>query len=99
MGFVGDDDDVAAVREEWEAGAALVGEELLDGGEDDAAGGDGEKLFQMIAVLGLDGLLRQQVLAAGEGGEELVVEIVAVGEEDEGGVFELRVGDDAAGVE
>ena len=42
---------------------------------------------------------RSRSLAAREGAEELVVEVVAVGEHDEGRVLHRRVADDAAGVE
>src|SRR5205823_1601755 len=37
VGFVGDDDHVAAIGEERMVGTALLGHELLDGGEDHAA--------------------------------------------------------------
>src|SRR5690606_2707323 len=43
--------------------------------------------------------LPQQVLAAREGAEELVVEVVAVGEHDDGRVTHRRLADDAARVE
>ena len=42
---------------------------------------------QVGAVVGLHGRLAQQVVAAGEGAEELVVEVVAVGEDDDGRVL------------
>ena len=51
------------------------------------------------AVGGLHRRLAQQVAAAGEGGEELVVEVVAVGEDDDGRVLHRRVKDDAPCVE
>ena len=41
----------------------------------------------------------QQLVAGGERAEELVVEVVAVGQDHEGGVGHGRVGDDLAGVE
>ena len=43
--------------------------------------------------------LSQQVLAAGEGTEQLVVEVVAVGQHDDGGVVHRRFPDDAPGIE
>ena len=43
-------------------------------------------LAQVRAALGLHRRLAQQVLAAREGAEELVVQVVAVGEDDERGV-------------
>ena len=59
------------------------GKELLDRGEDHAAGGDRELRAQVGAVRGLHRRLAQQVAAAREGAEELVVEVVAVGEHDD----------------
>ena len=54
---------------------------------------------QVGAVCGLHRRLAQQVVAAREGAEELVVEVVAVGEDDDRRVLHRRVQDDAAGVE
>ena len=54
---------------------------------------------QVGAVGGLHRRLAQQVAAAGEGAEELVVEVVAVGQHDDGRVRHRRVQDHAAGVE
>ena len=45
------------------------------------------------------GGLAQQVGTASEGIEELVVEIVAVGQHDDGGVLHRRIANEAAGVE
>ena len=66
VGLVGDDDDVAPVREQRVAVAPLVGEELLDGREHDAARLDGELAAQVGAALRLGRRLTQKVLAAGE---------------------------------
>ena len=55
--------------------------------------------FRWARVFGLDGGLADEVLATREGGEELVVEVVAVGQDDEGGVLHLRRSDDLAGEE
>ena len=43
--------------------------------------------------------MAEQVLAAREGAEELVVEVVAVGEDDDGRVLHRRLARDHAGVE
>ena len=43
--------------------------------------------------------LTQEILATGECPEQLVVQVVAVGEDDDGGVLHRRLADDAAGVE
>ena len=60
---------------------------------------DRELAAQVGAALRLHGGLAQEVLAAGEGAEELVVEVVAVGEDDDGRVLHRRLADDGAGVE
>ena len=99
VGLVGDDDDVAPLREGGMGIALLFGEELLDGGEDHAAGVDRELVAQVGAALRLGRRLAQELLAAGEGAEELVVEVVAVGEHDDGRVLHGRFADDGAGVE
>ena len=77
----------------------LLGEELLDGGEHHAAGFHREPGAQIRPARGLHGRLAQQVGAAREGGEELVVEVVAVGQHDDGGVLHRRLADDAPGIE
>jgi hypothetical protein len=74
--LVGDDDDVAPVRDHRVAIALLPGQELLDGREHDAARRHGRP--QVNAVLGLHRRLAQEVPAAREGVEELVVQVVAV---------------------
>ncbi len=83
MGLVGDDDDVAPARKHGVAVARLGGHELLDGREDDATAADAELLAQVGAVGGLDGILAQQVAAAGECAEELVVQVISVGDDDD----------------
>ena len=97
--LVGDDDDVRAVAEQRVRLAALVGHELLDRREDDAAGGDLQLGAQVVAALGLHRLLPQQLVAVGERAEELVVEVVAVGEHDQRRVRHLRLLHELAGVE
>ena len=54
---------------------------------------------ELVAVLGLHGLLAQQVLAARERAEELVVQIVAVGQDDQRRVLHRRVRTILPGVE
>ncbi len=76
-----------------------VGEELLDRREHHAARFDGEFRPQVGAALGLDGRQPEQVGAAREGGEQLIVEIVAIRQHDDGGVFHRQVAHDATGVE
>ena len=99
VGLIGDDHDVAPLGQGGEGIAPLLGEELLDGGEDHASGGHRQLLPKVGPALGLRRRLAQQVLAAGEGSEELVVQVVAVGENDDGRVLHSRLADDGAGVE
>ena len=99
VGLVGDDHDVAPVRQHGVGVALLLGVELLDRGEDDAPGIHRELAAQIGPVLRLHRRLAQQVLAAGEGAEELVVQIVAVGQHHDGRVLHRRLADDGAGVE
>ncbi len=100
VGFVGDDHDVAPVRKLWVAVALLLGEELLDRGEDDAVRLPPlEQLAKLRPALGLDRVLSQEVPAAAEDGEELAVQLVAVGEDDDGGVLHSGLADDATRVE
>jgi hypothetical protein len=81
------------------ASSAIFGEEFVDSGEHHPARRHAEQLAQVRAALGLHRRLAQQVAAARKGGEELVVEVVAVGEHDERRVAHRRLADDAAGVE
>ena len=97
--LVGNDDDVAAPAERLEPAALFLGEELLQGGEDDAAGLAGEQLAHLRAGLCLDRVLPQQLVAQREGGEELLVQVVAVREHHDGGVAHERLADDAPGIE
>ena len=97
--LVGNNHDVAAVREHRVRVAAFLREELLDGGEDHAARRHGELGPQVRAALCLRGRLAQQVLAAGEGGEELLVQVIAVREDDHRWVAHGRFPGDGAGVE
>ena len=97
--LVGDDDDVAPLREHRVPVAFLLGEELLDRGEHHAARGDGELRAQVGPVGGLHRRLAQQVAAAREGAEELVVEVVAVGQHHDRRVGHRRVQDHAPGIE
>ena len=92
--LVGDDDDVAPVREHRVAVALLLGEELLDGGEDDAARRRPQSFARRSArSAACTGGWRSSSLAARERAEELVVEVVAVGEHDERRVLHRRVQD------
>ncbi len=92
--LVGDDDDVPARRHRL-AVAALAGE-LLQGGEDDAARARRELVAEIDAALGLVRLLPQQVGRPAELGEELVVEIVAVGEHHDGRILERDLSEELA---
>ena len=98
MRLVGDDDDIAAVGQNRIIGCAGFRRELLQGREDHAAGWAIQQFPQMVAVLGLKRGLAQQVLAHAEGREQLVVEIVAVGQHHQRRIFHRRMLDDLAGI-
>ncbi len=96
--LVGDDDDVPAVAQGGQP-LALLGKELLDGREHHAAAGDLQELAQALAVGGLHGRLAEELEAALELAEELVVEVVAVGQDHQRRVLHRRVADHPGGVE
>ena len=99
MRLVGDHDDVASVGQHRIVGRAVLGREFLQGGEDHATRRPVEQLAQMLAVLGLLRRLAQQVLAHAERAEQLVVQIVAVGQHDQRRVLHRRMLDDLARIE
>ena len=98
MGLVRDHHDVAALGEGRVGVPLLFGEELLDRGEYDSSGLDGQPPPQVGSALSLHGWLAQEVMAAGEGSEELVVQIVAIGQDDDRGVRHGRLADDGPGI-
>jgi hypothetical protein len=103
VGLVGDDDDVPPVREQGVRGAGfalgLGAAELLQRGEVDPAGAALAELgAQLLAGADLAGLLGQQGGAL-EAVEQLGVELGAVGEDDDGGVRQLRVAHHLRGVQ
>jgi hypothetical protein len=60
---------------------ACFGLELLDGGEHHAAGSHLQQLFQVLAVFRLHWLLAAAIVCRrGKGVEQLVVQVVAVGD-------------------
>ena len=78
--------------------ALLLGKELLDSGEHHASRVNRELGAQVGPAVGLNGRLAQQLPAAGEGAKELVVQVVAVGQHNDGGVGHGPLADDAPGV-
>ena len=77
----------------------LFGEELLDGGEHHSTDVHGEFAPEVGPAVGLGRVLPEEFLAPGECAEELVVQVVPVGEDDDGRVVHCRFPDDGAGVE
>jgi len=77
----------------------LLRQELLDGGEDDAARGDLQLEAQVLPALRLHRLLTQQLMAGREGAEQLVVQVQPVGEDDQRRVGHPRLLHELAGVE
>ena len=98
VGFVGNDHDVAALGERRVGVALLLGEELLNGGEDHTARFDRELDAQIRSACRLYRRLAQQLPAAGEGAKELVVQVVAVGQHNDGGVGHCQLANDAPGI-
>jgi len=99
MGLIGHDDDVGAIRELGKGLAGTVGAKLLHRGKHHPTRGHVQQLAQLLLALGLYGGLAQQLLAGSEGAVELVVEIVAVGNDHQRGIAHRRMPDDLAGVE
>ena len=69
-------------------------QKLLDGGEYDAAAGHLQQFLQMPPVLGLHRLLPQQLHGSRKSVEQLVVQIIAVGDDDDGRVLHGGGGDE-----
>ena len=98
MGLIGNDDDVAALGKRRVGIALLLGEELLDGGEHHTSRVNRELGAQIRPACRLHRGLAQQLPAAGEGAKKLVVQVVPVGQHNEGGVGHCQLADDAPGV-
>ena len=79
--------------------ALLVWEKLLDGGEDHAARLDRQLGAEIGPTRCLRRRLAQQIVTAGEGAKQLIVEVVAVGQHDDGRIGHRRLSNDAPGVE
>jgi len=97
--LVGDDHDVGAIGQRRETGLVRRRGELLQRGEDHAAGSAAQQGAQVLAVLRLHRRLPEQIAAHGEGRKELVVEVVAVGQHHQRGVGHARLQHQQAGVE
>ena len=89
--LIGYDDDVPAVGQKRVAVLAGLRKELLDGGEYHPADIYGEFLPEVAPALGLGWVLAEEFAATGECAEELVVQIVPVGEDDDGRVVHVGV--------
>ncbi len=99
VGLVGDDHDVPALGEDRMGVSPFLGEEFLDGCENHPSDVDREFLPEVCPAFGLGRVLPEEFAAPGEGAEELVVQVVPVGEDDYGGVFHVGVPYQGAGVE
>ena len=78
MSFVGDDDDVTPFGEKWVLLLAVFGRELLDRGKDHAARGAAKFSLQIVATISLNGRLPNQIAAPREGSKKLIVQVVAI---------------------
>ena len=99
MRLVGDHDDIAPLDSTGWRSPFSSGHEFLDGREHNAAGAAPQLLAQIRAAFGLLRVLPQQLADRCERGEQLVVEVVAVGDDDDGRVFHRRVQDQPPGIE
>jgi len=97
--LVCDHDDVPATGQQRVAVPLLLREELLDRGEHDAARLDRQQAPQVGAAVRLHRRLAQQVPAPRERPEQLVVQVVAVGQHHDGRVPHRGLSDDPARVE
>ena len=97
MRLVRDDHDVFPFGQKFKS-LTLFGGKLLDGGKHHPAAARSQKLFQFGAAFRLFGRLAQQGCARVKGSEQLVVQVVAVGDHDNSGVRHVRMDDQQAGV-
>ena len=97
--LVGDHHDIAAVGQLRVPITSFFRKELLDSGEHHAALLHREPRPKVGAARSLDRRLAQQVLTSGERPEELVIEVVPVGQHDHGWILHGRIPGDAPGVE
>jgi hypothetical protein len=91
VGLVGDDHDVARGRRARERSPFSSGKNFWMVVNTTPPEATAEQLAQVRAALGLHRRLAQQVAAAREGAEELVVEVVAVGEHHQRRVLHRRL--------
>jgi hypothetical protein len=97
--LVSDHDDVAAVSQHRIVSRPRFRRELLQGGEDHSSRGSIEQFAKVVSIFGLLWRLAQQVLAHAEGAEQLVVQIITVGQHHQCRVLHRSVLDDLAGIE
>ena len=89
--LIADHDDVAALAEHLHRLAGLIRSELLDRGEEHAAGGlVAQHVLEVINLLRLTRLGAQRDGTGGKGFEHLAVQIVAVGHDHDCRVLQLR---------
>ena len=98
MCLIRDHHHIAAVGQQ-RIGRSLFRGELLDGGEHHPTRCPRQRLLQILAAVGLHRCLSDQVAAHGESAEQLVVQIVAVGDDNDGRVFHRRFTHQLPGVE
>ena len=98
MGFVRNDHNVPSVGQFREAEFFTFGKKLLHRGKHNAARSNSQEFAQMSPVSRLFRRLSQELAAPSERTEQLIVQIVAVGNDDQCRVSHLRAPDDAPGV-
>lgn len=90
VGFISQNDNIGAIANLGINRFVVLGREFLDGGKDDATRINIEQFSHSLAIACLLGSLAQQLAASSKGVEELVVEVVAIGEDDQSGVIQQQ---------
>ncbi len=97
MRLVGDNNDIAPLRQQRVAVAFVFRQKLLDGGKNNTAGSNLQQLPQIGPSSCLNRSLAQQFAVIGKGAEKLIVQIVAIGDHQYRRIFHIRMPDHLAG--
>ena len=97
--FVRDHHDIAPVAQQRIDRFPRGRRELVNGREDHPAGGAVQRLAQVLATGRLGRRLADQVRILREGAEQLVVQIVAVGDDQDGWVLQFQAAHQLPGIE
>ena len=89
VSFVGNDDDIASISQQRVGITLLIRSELLDGSEDDAARGTFQELPHLGSTARLLWRLWQDARRGEDLTEELVIQVISVGDEHNGRIGKL----------